>query len=580
MTRVLTEEFEGTLPGQFSSTTGTIALSTNQAFTGTKSARCNPSAATGYATEIVYGGGGGEFAAYIRVYLFIATAPSASCNFISCGDGTFFGAHLRVETNRTLRMYNDTVAIGVASSAIPLNEWHCVEFYYDDRNSGGDLGNNWEAFRLDGTLISSVAAGDMAGWDQCRIGVVTSTTADFYIDVAAINDQNGAVDKSWPGLAGPAPDPSPAAIWVPGFMRGGTWPTFLVGASQVSSRSFQLNDVGEVASGEAFTQTPTDDLSLTDSIIIELVKGVSDDLELTDERAISLDKVTTDNLGLVDTVALGLDRPVTDDLGLTDTVIVEKVLPVNVTDTEGLTDAVVLDQGKGVLDSLGLTDATATDLSKSIVDSFGLTDAAALSITKPVTDNLGLTDTVVVDKGLALASTDNEDLTDTVAVTVGKGASDNLGLTDIVEKIIGKAPVDNLGLTDAITVDKFTAISSTDNMGLTDSISLALSKVLTDAIDITDSPTVQLAGSGEVNVNDTEALTDTSVMDLSKTIGDDLGLTDARALALGKDVTDNMGMTDSVSIVITRGVSDNMGLTDIVTTNQGFVRVVADNLAR
>jgi hypothetical protein len=501
MTRVLTEGFEGgSLPGSFTTTTGaSIAISSTQVNTGTKSVRINPTAATSYLEKTVYGGGGGEFAVFARFYMYIATAPSASMDLVVPTDGAGVIGTLRLETNRTLRMYLSGVAQGTASAALNLNQWYCIEYYYDDRNSGGTYGNNAQWFRVDGATVGSVNTGvDFVGWDRIRIGAATAVTCDIYIDDCAVNDQNGTTDKDWIGTLGPTPDAGTYAQWAqrpPGWLSP-------------ASQPFSVVDPDGVASGTTWTPTvPDDPAGLTDTAQIDQLKTVSDDAGVTDPVALAQSKAITDDAGESDSFALTQSKVVADDAGLTGSQAIDQLKAT--TDTTGLTDTVSIAQTKGVTDDGGLSDTSVVARIITQDDPENLADTTAIDQLKTVTDDSGLTGNQAFDQLKTV--TDTTGLTDTTALTQAKTVTDDAGLSDsaLVVKII--IATDDAGVADTSAIDQLKAVTDpggltdttatlqskvvTDTTGLVDTFAITQSKVVTDTTGLTDSSSVQKTSS-------------------------------------------------------------------------------------
>jgi len=177
-------ELQSTTAGmEWDTTTGSPTIDTTTKRSGSASLRSNPSATTAFIVQ--------QFRAnstaiiYIRVYVRVATAPSALTTIIGYTNaaGTY-GASIRMATDRTLEVWQgDTTAkIGSSSTALSLNTWYRVELQYDD-----SIANNTTTGYLDGTNFASGNGADLVGGGAIRIGVQTSTTADIYFDDVAVN---------------------------------------------------------------------------------------------------------------------------------------------------------------------------------------------------------------------------------------------------------------------------------------------------------------------------------------------------------------------------------------------------------
>lgn len=266
--------------------------------------------------------------------------------------------------------------------------------------------------------------------------------------------------------------------------------------------AFDLTDSITTSGSGGFSETPTDNLGLTDSIVITLSNVVSDNLGLTDAILIERSVVQTDALDLTDVASVTQDKGVTDQVDLTDTASTLVTRGVNTTDTLDLTDTVDASEGKGVSDNLGLTDVATSLVTRQVnsTDDLGLTDSVRFDLVKGITDSLDLTDTVTTQLSGAgsVSLIDTLGMTDALVLDYGEGVSDDLGLTDVVSFSVGEA------------------ISVTDNLGLTDSIAIVLTRDLGDTLSLTD--IVSLSGSFARVMQDQIGLSDTVLVQLNPTI--------------------------------------------------------------
>lgn len=317
------------------------------------------------------------------------------------------------------------------------------------------------------------------------------------------------------------------------YTHAGLWYRVVTGAE--SNSTVTCTDMGdtvgnwagvavEVAAagggGSNFTQTPTDNmglsdgnvvrlfgvdlidpLDLTDSTVLENGKTQSpaDNLGLTDSIALSLGRTSADTLGATDSTALVFARAVAsaDALGLTDSTVFVLNFAQTPTDALGLSDAAQVSlSGAGSVsptDALGLTDAPALDQAHVYTDSAALSDATATTQAKAVADSLGLTDSAQVSLAGSgtVNSTDALDLTDQTTIDQAHLVADSLGLSDqaLVTKILN--PADSESLTDSVT---FTfGLGRTDTTTVTDTVSASGSVSTVDSTGLTDTATVLLA---------------------------------------------------------------------------------------
>jgi hypothetical protein len=241
-------------------------------------------------------------------------------------------------------------------------------------------------------------------------------------------------------------------------------------------------EVAAAGGGNNFTQTPTDNLGLTDATDIGETKGLPADI-----------------LGLADvSVALGFGAAVTNSLGLTDATVVEKVLAQAPADTEGLTDSAAVDEVKAPVDTEGLTDTAAlvVDFGQLHADTEGLTDTAQVSLAGAGSINtsstLGVTDAIFLDQGEV--SADSLGLTDAATLETGRSVADTVGLSDTVSITASGSvsAVDAIGVTESTTIDQGHAFA--DGAGMSDAAIrlLEVVKTIIDNAPLADTAQVQL----------------------------------------------------------------------------------------
>jgi hypothetical protein len=221
-TRLVSSGFElqsATAGIEFGGSSGTgIAVSTTTKRSGSASMEVTRSGTAG-TSDFYYqfGAATGVHQAYVRTYLYIATAPSVETGVVELTNNaalTYCGIDLKA--NRTLQVYYDITgftkhAVGSASAALNLNQWYRVELYCDNTGGAGALSG-----RLDGVVLASqtgitdfgnAGSGDLsrayvgidAGeWGNC-CGADYRATGDLYFDDIAINDTTGNSQNSWPG---------------------------------------------------------------------------------------------------------------------------------------------------------------------------------------------------------------------------------------------------------------------------------------------------------------------------------------------------------------------------------------------
>lgn len=137
---------------------------------------------------------------FIRVYVYIASAPSVQTTIIQPRNASGNAPEIRLNTDRTLELWDtvSSVQLGSASSALSLNTWHRIEIHLL-QGTGGSFCNSAVAY-LDGIQFASgTPVTTPAAAYILRMGVITSATVDIYFDDIAINDETGTNQNGLPG---------------------------------------------------------------------------------------------------------------------------------------------------------------------------------------------------------------------------------------------------------------------------------------------------------------------------------------------------------------------------------------------
>lgn len=193
MARLVTSGFEvyvaNSTGGPDGSNLGNAFLT--RATTGQRSGsgclRINPAAVNG-AHSFTLVGTANERGYWARVYLKIATLPTAGVQVLA------LGSNVLIDTAG--RIYS-TLA-GGTSAALNDGAWHRLEYHIFC--SATQASRNWE-LRVDGATVSSGTAQsvDATAPTTFDLGVPVAATFDFYFDDVAVNDDQGSSQNSWPG---------------------------------------------------------------------------------------------------------------------------------------------------------------------------------------------------------------------------------------------------------------------------------------------------------------------------------------------------------------------------------------------
>lgn len=269
MTRLWHTGFEwqsATTGVEWNTSTGTISISTATKRTGAASLRCNPTAATGFITHRFRADS--TVRCFIRIYLYIASLPSADTDILRYGDGTYNPYTIRLRTTGVLALYSGGTQLGSDTpSSLNTSQWYRIELDYNDASSDAV-----EAF-LDGTsFASATSSGDVAGGGVISVGVIGTATADLYFDDIAVNDSAGSVNNSLPGAGG-------IVIALP------------TGAGDNAATTGIYSYINEV---------PPSDTATSGSTMIELdANPTIGDYEMTDSSALGMNSADTVNAILI-----------------------------------------------------------------------------------------------------------------------------------------------------------------------------------------------------------------------------------------------------------------------------------------
>ena len=197
------------IDSEFDDVTGTgHSVSTTNVRSGTYSLRTNPTVDQSFVE--MYPVTPEIGVAYVRVYLYIASAPNTPTSMLEVNrfENITTVCGLQLNTNRTLQVYADGIdpgdLIGNVSPTLALNTWHRVELLCDS----SVVGTFTAAGRLDGTQFASGSMNN-GGEAANQVGGITfgvdagswgrTATADLYFDDIAMNSTSGGAQTSWPG---------------------------------------------------------------------------------------------------------------------------------------------------------------------------------------------------------------------------------------------------------------------------------------------------------------------------------------------------------------------------------------------
>lgn len=188
--RLITADMPNAL-GEFSTQTS-VAVSTAQARTGSKSFLLNNNADTFTIAMTA------AASKYYRLCLFIETAGSVNPAFlISAQEGAT--VHVQVvwdSSTGKLSARRGTTTLGTGTAVLNTNTWYCIEVYYSIHDSTGAV-----TVKVNGTTDIALTnqdtknAGTTGQPDNLKITLGSTINVAYYID-------DGCISDAWPGQHG------------------------------------------------------------------------------------------------------------------------------------------------------------------------------------------------------------------------------------------------------------------------------------------------------------------------------------------------------------------------------------------
>jgi hypothetical protein len=285
-------------------------------------------------------------------------------------------------------------------------------------------------------------------------------------------------------------------------------------------------------------------VTLTATFIGQLIftKLFSETVTLTDSLIKQGQKVLSDTLSLTDSILKSISKTLAEVTTYTDTFI--KQARKTFAETVTHTDTLIRQAGKNLSETIAHSDTftKAANFFRSYTESISLTDTLLRFLSRSFSETVTLTGSVIKQLSRSLNETVN--LTDTVLKTAGKTLSETLTYTDSLIKQAGKYLSENLSLTDTIA----TAVTSSHNF----------IKSLTETVSLTDSLTKTI-----IRVfSETITYTDSLIRQTLKSLSDTLSLTDALERLQGRTFSESFSLTDTVSRLTSKVFTETVTLTD------------------
>lgn len=369
----------------------TVAFNAAKYSNGADGGSSNTNKYLSVASALGYGGGAYSISFWVKMNTDLADGGYA--NFLElCDDGT--DTTLLLEYARSGSTYTITwmrLRAGVAADSGSYNVpgglgtagWHHIVFAYDGSTVKGYLDNTERA------SFSASGNGSTAQTDKLHI------------------------------LAGRNPSAHISAI---------------IDDMMLFNRQLTSTEVNTLYSdATAYTQTLTETVTLTDTLLKTPARILSDTVTLTDTLLKTAARTLSEVVTLTDTLLKTAARTLSETVSLTDTLLKNAIK--NLTDTVNLTDTfertwVAI---RELTETVNLTDTLIKTPEKVLSEIVSLTDTLIKTAEKVLTDTITLTDTLV--KGIERTLSDALALTDSLIKNLTRTLTETVSLTDTLEKV-------------------------------------------------------------------------------------------------------------------------------------------------
>jgi hypothetical protein len=179
----------------------------------------------------------------------------------------------------------------------------------------------------------------------------------------------------------------------------------------------------------AYAITPSDTLTMTDSVVLGTGKVLSESFDISDAAALALSKVLSESFDITDSVIVAFG--------------------ISFADAMSIGDAIVLEFGLNVGDTETIGDSLSFDFGMNLSEAFGITDTFMVGTALYFSDAVTISDTIAVVRQLAMSLSEVFGMSDSVALMFSKSLSEAMGLGDNVAFAIGKNLSDTFGMSDA-----------------------------------------------------------------------------------------------------------------------------------
>jgi len=181
----------------WTATSGTPSVVTSPVYSGTYAYRAlrSTSGTTIFQRNLTSAVTSGTY--YVRFRFRIASLPASNCDIHQVRSGASADAWTVIcSTGGEITLVNVADAGTITGPTLSTDTWYRIETAVAISDTVGTL-----ELKVDGTSYGTISSKDTlpTNIQQFQFGVLTSTTADFYIDDIAINDDSGSFQNDYPG---------------------------------------------------------------------------------------------------------------------------------------------------------------------------------------------------------------------------------------------------------------------------------------------------------------------------------------------------------------------------------------------
>lgn len=255
-------------------------------------------------------------------------------------------------------------------------------------------------------------------------------------------------------------------------------------------------------SGEEFTETVTESITIADTIQKDVVMGaLTESLAIADtiSKAISLYK--TESLSIADSISrvFAAKRTLTESVAITNTISTALIKIVTVSESISIADSIsrVWAAKRTLSESIAIADSISRvwAAKKTLAESLSITDSLTKATTKALNETIDIADSIsrvwvakrILTETLAIADSLSK------IFTAYRTLSESLSIADTISRVWSakRTLSEDVGITDSLSHIWTAKLTLSETLAIADTVSALLTyiKVLTESISIADSLT-------------------------------------------------------------------------------------------